>query len=142
MKETTGKLARFATATALTAALAGAAIAPAAAQQHSPAGGPHSYTCSNQGGGPNHTVNCSGLITVNNVLNRTTVNIGDVYVLTGAQLSDLQAALVNVADNNVNAPITVQLLNLETAAITTYLQKFSIVVLPVNVGVCAGSICV
>ncbi|MGW7461872.1 preprotein translocase subunit TatB [Streptomyces sp. NPDC054797] len=136
------KLARFATATALTAALAGAAVAPATAQQHSPTSGPHSYTCSNQGGGPNHTVNCSGLITVNNVLNGTTVNIGDVNVLTGTQLSDLQAALVNVADNNVNAPVTVQLLNLETAAINTYLQKFNIVVLPVNVGVCAGSICV
>ncbi|MFI6415344.1 hypothetical protein [Streptomyces sp. NPDC050585] len=62
--------------------------------------------------------------------------------LTGTQLSDLGAALVNVADNNVNAPVTIQLLNLETAAINTYLQKFNIVVLPVKVGVCAGSICV
>ncbi|MFD3808666.1 hypothetical protein ACFWTC_35020 [Streptomyces sp. NPDC058619] len=83
------KLARFATATALTAGLAGAAVAPAMAQQHSLASGPHSYTCSHQGGGPNHTVNCSGLITVNNVLNGTTVNIGDVNVLTGTRARPL-----------------------------------------------------
>ncbi|MET9958114.1 preprotein translocase subunit TatB [Streptomyces sp. NPDC006326] len=140
-KETTVKLARFATMTALAAALAGAAVAPAAAQQNS-ATTTHPYACSNQGGGPSHTVNCSGLITVNNVLNGTTVNIGDLNVLNGTQLNDLQVALANVADNNVNAPVTVQLLNLETAAITTYLTKFGITVLPVNVGVCAGSICV
>ncbi|MFD3875737.1 preprotein translocase subunit TatB [Streptomyces sp. NPDC058623] len=133
------KLARFATATALAAALAGVAIAPAAAQ---PTTTTHPYSCSNQGGGPNHTVNCSGLITVNNVLNGTTVNIGDVNVLNGTQINDLQVALANVADNNVNAPVTVQLLKLETAAISTYLTKFGITVLPVNVGICAGSICV
>ncbi|GGX40985.1 hypothetical protein GCM10010353_65460 [Streptomyces chryseus] len=135
------KLARFATATALAAALAGVAIAPAAAQQPSTTT-THPYSCSNVGGGPGHTVNCSGLVTVNNVLNGTTVNIKDINVLTGTQINDLQVALANVADNNVNAPVTVQLLNLETAAITTYLTKFGITVLPVNVGICAGSICV
>ncbi|MEV5320565.1 preprotein translocase subunit TatB [Streptomyces sp. NPDC052687] len=134
------RLARIAAAAAVTTALTGAAIAPAAAGTN--AGSGHSYTCSNQGGGPDHTVNCSGLITVNNVLNGTTVSIGDVNVLSGTQLSDLQVALANVADNNVNAPVTVQLLNLETAAINTYLSKFGITVLPVNVKLCAGSICV
>ncbi|OEJ23257.1 hypothetical protein AR457_00545 [Streptomyces agglomeratus] len=63
------KLARFATATALAAALAGAAIATAAAQQTRTT--THPYSCSNVGGGPGHTVNCSGLVTVNNVLNGT-----------------------------------------------------------------------
>ncbi|MEV7080042.1 hypothetical protein AB0N88_16075 [Streptomyces sp. NPDC093516] len=70
------------------------------------------------------------------------MSIGDINVLSGTQLSDLQLALANVADNNVNAPITVQLLSLETAAINTYLTKFGITVLPVNLNVCAGSICV
>ncbi|OEJ55239.1 hypothetical protein BGM19_36140 [Streptomyces agglomeratus] len=64
------KLARFATATALAAALAGAAIATAAAQQTRTTT-THPYSCSNVGGGPGHTVNCSGLVTVNNVLNGT-----------------------------------------------------------------------
>ncbi|MFD3682886.1 preprotein translocase subunit TatB [Streptomyces sp. NPDC058613] len=137
----TVKLARFATVTALAAALAGAAVAPAAAQPTSTTTA-HPYSCSNVGGGPNHTVNCSGLITVNNVLNGTTVNIGDINVLNGTQINDLQVALANVADNNVNAPVTVQLLKLETAAISTYLSKFGLTVLPVNVGICAGSICV
>ncbi len=73
---------------------------------------PHSYTCSNQGGGPDHTVNCSGLITVDNVLNGTIVNVGDINVLTGTQLDDLEVSLVNVADKNVNLPVTVQLTNL------------------------------
>ncbi|MGW7456317.1 preprotein translocase subunit TatB [Streptomyces sp. NPDC054797] len=137
------KLARFATATAtaLAAALAGAAVAPAAAQQTSTTT-THPYSCSNVGSGAGHTVNCSGLITVNNVLNGTTVNVGDLNVLNGTQLNDLQVALANVADNNVNAPVTVQLLNLETATINTYLTKFGITVLPVNLNVCAGSICV
>ncbi|MGX1885769.1 preprotein translocase subunit TatB [Streptomyces sp. NPDC055287] len=113
--------------------------APAAAQQTSTT--THPYSCSNAGGGPGHTVNCSGLVTVNNVLNGTTVNIKDINVLTGTQINDLQVALANVADNNVNAPVALQLLPLETAAITTYLTMFGITVLPVNVGICAGSIC-
>ncbi|MGA5900252.1 preprotein translocase subunit TatB [Streptomyces venetus] len=135
------KLAHIATAVAATAALTGAAITPAAAQTDRAATG-HPYTCSNQGGGPNHTVNCSGLITVNNVLNNTTVNIGNINVLSGTQLNDLQVSLANVADNNVNAPITVQLAALETTVVNTYLTKFGITVLPVSVGVCAAGICV
>ncbi|MDJ0464275.1 preprotein translocase subunit TatB [Streptomyces sp. H27-C3] len=135
------KLARLAAATGLAAVLAAGAAAPAGAQQQA-ATSPHNYTCSNQGGGANHTVNCSGLITVNNVLNGTTVNVGDLNVLNGTQLNDLQVALANVADNSVNLPVTVQLLNLENTTITTYLQKFGITVLPVNLNICAGSICV
>ncbi|UFQ19961.1 MULTISPECIES: preprotein translocase subunit TatB [Streptomyces] len=135
------KLARFAAATGLAAALIGAGVAPATAQQHS-AGSPHSYTCSNQGGGPDHTVNCSGLITVNNVLNGTTVNVGDINVLSGNQLGDLEVALTDVADTSVNLPVTVQLANLEVATVDTYLSKFGITVLPVDVKVCVGSVCV
>ncbi|OEJ56827.1 preprotein translocase subunit TatB [Streptomyces agglomeratus] len=135
------KLARFTATAGLAVSLVGAAVAPAAAQQQT-ASSPHSYTCSNQGGGPNHTVNCSGLITVNNVLNGTTVNVGDINVLSGTQLDNLEVALVNVADNNVNLPVTVQLANLEAATISTYLTNFGITVLPVKVNICAGSICV
>ncbi|PCG81898.1 preprotein translocase subunit TatB [Streptomyces sp. WZ.A104] len=134
---------RKAAGCALAGALAVGAFTPAAsAAPTRNATTPHPYSCSNQGGGPNHTVNCSGLITVNNVLNGTTVNIGDVNVLSGTQLNDLEVALVNVADNNVNLPVTVQLLNLESTAVTTYLSKFGIAILPVDVNICAGSICV
>ncbi|MFD3717019.1 hypothetical protein [Streptomyces sp. NPDC058674] len=98
------KLARFATATALAAALAGAAVAPAAAQQTTTT---HPYSCSNVGSGAGHTVNCSGLITVNTVLNGTTVNTGDLNGLNGTQINDLQVTLASVADNNVNAPVAV-----------------------------------
>jgi hypothetical protein len=141
MKEKSVRLARFAATTGLAAALVGVGVAPATAQQHS-SSSPHSYSCSNHGGGPDHTVNCSGLITVNNVLSGTTVNVGDINVLSGNQLDDLEVALVNVADNNVNLPVTVQLANLEVATVNTYLSKFGITVLPVNVKICAGSICV
>ncbi|MGQ5640922.1 MULTISPECIES: preprotein translocase subunit TatB [unclassified Streptomyces] len=135
------KLARFAATAITAAALTGAAVAPAAAQQQRPATS-HPYTCSNQGGGANHTVNCSGLITVNNVLDNTTINVHDINVLNGTQLNDLQVALANVADNNVNAPITTQLTALQTAVVNTYVTQFGVTILPVNVGVCALSICV
>ncbi|WP_073224360.1 preprotein translocase subunit TatB [Streptomyces sp. NBRC 110465] len=126
----------------LAGALALGAFAPAASATARSATTPHPYSCSNQGGGPNHTVNCSGLITVNNVLNGTTVNIGDVNVLSGTQLNDLEVALVNAADNNVNLPVTVQIANLENTVVATYLSKFGIALLPVNVNICAGSICI
>ncbi|MEV6959128.1 preprotein translocase subunit TatB [Streptomyces sp. NPDC051207] len=135
------KLARFAAALGATAALTAAAVTPAVAQQHSSTS-PRDYTCSNQGGGPDHSVICSGLITVNNVLNGTTVNIGDINVLNDTQLSDLEIALVKVADNNINAPVTVQVAALETAVVNTYLTKFGIAVLPIKVNVCAVSVCV
>ncbi|MET8454468.1 preprotein translocase subunit TatB [Streptomyces sp. NPDC005209] len=131
------KLARMAAVTAVAAVLTGGAFMPSAS-----ANGSHSYTCSNQGGGPNHTVNCIGTITVNNVLNNTTVVVKDVNVLNGTQLNTLQNALVNVSNNDVNAPVSVQIGDLQTAVITTYLQNFSITVLPVNISVCDGSICV
>ncbi|MEU9984065.1 hypothetical protein [Streptomyces sp. NPDC050856] len=76
------------------------------------------------------------------MLNGTTVNVGDINVLSGNQLDDLEVALVNVADNNVNLPVTVQLANLEVATVNTYLSKFGITVLPVNVKICAAGVCV
>ncbi|MEU0663961.1 preprotein translocase subunit TatB [Streptomyces lavendulocolor] len=129
-----------ATATLVSSLLSAGAL-PASAQQQNTTS-PHSYTCSNQGGGPNHTVNCSGLITVNNVLNGTQVNVGDINVLSGNQLDTLELALVKAADNSVNLPVTLQVANLEKTAINTYLTKFGIAVLPVKVEICAGSICV
>ncbi|MFC4611551.1 hypothetical protein ACFO9E_27755 [Streptomyces maoxianensis] len=86
-------------------------------------------------------MNCSGVITVNDVLNGTTINVGGISALSGTQINGLQAALVNVADNNVNAPVTVQIGALETSVITT-LAGYGKTVLPTNVNVCAASICV
>ncbi|AWK12050.1 preprotein translocase subunit TatB [Streptomyces spongiicola] len=125
------KIARVAAAAAA-AFLAGGLFAPAASASSS-----HPYTCANQSIG----VNCSGVITVNDVLNGTTVNIGGISALNGTQINGLQTALANVANNNVNAPVTVQIGALETTAITT-LAGYGKTVLPTNVNVCAGSICV
>ncbi|MGV9245544.1 preprotein translocase subunit TatB [Streptomyces sp. NPDC003710] len=133
------KLARMAAVTAVTAVLTGGALAPSASATPATS---HPYSCSNQGGGANHTVNCSGLITVNNVLNGTTVNVHDINVLNSAQLNTMQNALVNVSDNDVNLPVTVQIGNLQTAVVSTYLKNFGITVLPAKVSVCAGSVCV
>ncbi|MEU7061259.1 preprotein translocase subunit TatB [Streptomyces sp. NPDC046197] len=130
------KLARMAAVTAAAAVLTGGALATSASASS------HPYSCSNQGGGPNHTVNCSGLITVNNVLNGTTVDVHDVNVLNGTQINTLQNALANVSDNDVNLPVTVQIGHLQTAVINTYLKNFGITVLPANISVCAGSVCV
>ncbi|MDJ0346476.1 preprotein translocase subunit TatB [Streptomyces sp. H10-C2] len=113
-------------------ALIGGIFAPSASATSS-----HPYSCSNQSVG----VNCSGLITVNDTLNGTTVNVGGISALNGTQISGLQTALANVSDNNVNLPVTVQLSALETSTINT-LAGYGITVLPVNVGVCAGSVCV
>ncbi|MEU3342986.1 hypothetical protein [Streptomyces sp. NPDC006668] len=95
------------------------------------------YTCSNQSGG----VNCSGSIIVDDVLNETTVNVSGISALNGTQISGLETALANVADNNVNAPVTVQVGALETSTITT-LAGNGITVVPTSVTVCAGSVCV
>ncbi|GFH39070.1 preprotein translocase subunit TatB [Streptomyces pacificus] len=125
------KIARVAAAAAA-AVLAGGLFAPAASASSS-----HPYTCANQSVG----VNCSGVITVDDVLNDITIDIGGVSALNGTQINDLEIALVNVADNNVNAPVTVQIGALETTVITT-LANYGKTVLPTNVNVCAGSICV
>ncbi|MEU1630262.1 preprotein translocase subunit TatB [Streptomyces sp. NPDC020096] len=130
------KLARMAAVTAVAAVLTGGAFAPSASATS------HPYSCSNQGGGANHTVNCSGLITVNNVLNGTTVDVHDINVLNGTQVNTLQNALATVSDNDVNLPATVQVGDLQTAVVNTYLNDFHLTVLPANVSVCAGSVCV
>lgn len=130
------KLARTA-AVAATIAMTGITFATTAS-----ANSTHNYTCSNQGGGPNHTVNCAGLITVNNVLDNTTVNISDINVLNNTQLGDLQVALANVSDNDVNLPVDVQLLDLQKTVVNTYLSKFGIVLVASDVNVCAAGVCV
>jgi uncharacterized protein YejL (UPF0352 family) len=126
------KLARIAATAGVTAALMGGVFAPAAS-----AGSSREYTCTNQGGGRDHQVTCIGQITTGDVLTGTTINIGDVNVLSDNQLKDLQAALVNVADTKINAPVNLQLIALENAVIKTYLTKFGVTVLPVKVKVCA-----
>ena len=94
------------------------------------------------GGGPNHTVNGSGLITVNNVLNGTTITVGVINVLTDNQLEEIEIALANISDNAVNQNVTLQLLKLEGTVVNAYLQKFDILVKASQVNTCAVSICV
>lgn len=133
--------ARAAMTAAAAAALVGTALVPAAAQSTFAKDAKHSYTCSNKGGGPNHTVNCTGLITANNVLNNTTITVGDVNVLTDLQLKDLDVALARIADNNVNTELHLQLLKLQGGVIDTYLQHFEILLNAGKVKVCAPGIC-
>ncbi|MBT2370196.1 preprotein translocase subunit TatB [Streptomyces sp. ISL-10] len=134
-------LSRVALAAGLAAVLVGGAFAPAA-QAGSAKGSKHTYTCSNRGGGPNHTVNCSGLITVNNVLNNTTVTVGDINVLTDNQLEDLEINLVNAADSTVNQNVALQLLKLEGAVVNTYVQGLDSALFTGRVTVCAMRFCV
>ncbi|MEU0942331.1 preprotein translocase subunit TatB [Streptomyces canus] len=133
--------ARVAMTAAATAALVGTALVPAAAQPTLAKDAKHTYTCSNKGGGPNHTVNCTGLITVNNILNNTTLTVGDVNVLTDLQLKDLDVTLARIADNNVNTDLRLQLLKLRGTVIDTYLQHFDILLDAGKVKICALSIC-
>lgn len=133
-------LARVALTAGVAAALVGGALTPAA-QAGSAKDSKHTHTCSNKGGGQNHTVNCFGLITVNNVLNNTTITVGDVNVLTDNQLGEIEIALANASDNSVNRNVSLQLLKLEETVVNTYLQKFDIVLNVGKVNVCALSIC-
>ncbi|OAH09841.1 hypothetical protein [Streptomyces jeddahensis] len=135
-------LARVALTAGVAAALAGGALTPAAAQVSSPKDAKHTYTCSNKGGGPNHTVNCFGLITVNNVLNNTTITVGDINVLTDNQLDEIEIALATASGNSVNQNAAIQLLKLEGTVLNTYLQNFDIVLNASKVNVCALSVCV
>ncbi|KPI22088.1 hypothetical protein OV450_7505 [Actinobacteria bacterium OV450] len=129
------KFARLAAVTAITALLTGGALAPSASADNA-------YTCNNQGVGVGHTVSCLGVITVNNVLDNTTVTVHDVNVLNGTQLNNLQVALVNVSNNNINVPVNIQLVNLQNTVVSTYLTQFGITVPVTAVNVCAGSICI
>jgi len=136
-------LGRVALTAGVAAALTVAALTPTvAAHTSSATDSKHTYTCSNKGGGPNHTVNCSGLITVNNVLNNTNIAVGDINVLTDNQLEEIEIALANTSDNAVNQKVTLQLLKLEGTVGNTYLQKFDTLVKASQVNVCALSICV
>ncbi|MEU2718806.1 preprotein translocase subunit TatB [Streptomyces sp. NPDC007205] len=133
------KLARLAAVTTIAAVITGGVLAnPASANS------PHTYTCSNQGGGPNHTVNCSGLITVGDLLsdNKINISVKDINVLNDTQLNTLQTALVNVSDNSIFLPLAIQLTNVQGAVLDTYLRNFNVKVLPTDVTVCVGSICV
>jgi hypothetical protein len=135
------RLAQFVAAAGVTAALLCAVGDPAAIaqpqRQPRSASKGHSYTCSNKGGASNHTVYCIGQMTFNNVLNETTVNIGDPKILSDSQIGDLQLALVNISDNDVNVDVNVQLADLEKAVIVTYLEKFAVTLTADKVEICA-----
>ncbi|GAA4608569.1 hypothetical protein BJY16_006908 [Actinoplanes octamycinicus] len=85
--------------------------APAtAAPAMSSGNGNKNYTCTNQGGGKDHKVNCVGTVNDNNV----TVTVGDVNVLSGTQLVALQNVL-----NNAGVDVTV----IKTAVAGFYLTN-------------------
>jgi hypothetical protein len=123
-------------------ALMGGALTPTAAAQAGTAkDSRHTYTCSNKGGGPNHTVNCNGLITVDNVLSNITISVGDINILSDNQLNQLEIALANTSDNAVNQNVGLELLKLEGTVVNTYLQEFNTVLDIGKVKVCALSFC-
>ncbi|WP_188192447.1 preprotein translocase subunit TatB [Nonomuraea sp. SYSU D8015] len=126
------KIASITAAAGIAAALMGGVFAPAASADSN-----HKYTCTNQGGGPNHRVTCIGNITLSNALNDTTINVGDVNVLSDIQLRNLEAELVEVADNHVNAPVLVQLAALQEAVVNVYRNRLGIIVLPSAINVCS-----
>jgi hypothetical protein len=113
------KIGRLAAAVGFCAVLAGGAFAPSAMATTTSG---HEFACSNSGSGINHVVNCVGKITDNNVLKDVTVTVGDINVLNNTQLSDLEVALANVSDNDVNLPVTIQKVDLTAATVTSYLK--------------------
>ncbi|WP_129312281.1 hypothetical protein [Streptomyces sp. L2] len=132
------KLVRLAAAASVAALMTGGVlVSPASA---APA---HDYSCSNQGGAADHTVNCSGLITIADVLsdNKVNISVKDIDVLNDAQLATLETALTKVAGNDILLPSTIQLADLQLAVVNTYVNDFKIKLSPANVMVCIGRIC-
>lgn len=119
-----------------TQAVAAPGSAPAAVTQSSSSGGKN-YTCTNQGGGPNHKVTCVGTINGNNV----TVNVGDINVLSGNDLKLLQTVLNDVTVQVVNLDVDTQIKQIEAAVLNFYVAKLLIPITVDKIQVCVAATC-
>ena len=121
-----------------TAAPAAAALgnSPAASAQASKPSGKN-YTCSNQGGGPNHKVTCIGTVNGNNV----TVNVGDVNVLSSNNLILLQNVLNNATLQVANLDVDTQIKQIEASVLTFYVTKLLIPITLDKIQVCIALKC-
>lgn len=131
------KIAKLMAATAFTTAMIAGAVSPSATAEGRGAAGSHTYVCANKGGGPNHTVNCTGAIIVNSTVSDTTVNVVDQHVLNNGQINDMQVGLTNVSNNNANRPVQAQLHRLENTVIAPYVRNFGSGISVNNIQVCA-----
>ena len=121
------------TATQAAAAPTGA---PAASTQSSSSSGKN-YTCTNQGGGPNHKVTCIGTINGNNV----TVNVGDVNVLSNNDLKLLQTVLNDVTVQVKNLDVDTQIKQIEASVLNFYISKLIIPITLDKIQVCIAAKC-
>jgi hypothetical protein len=121
----------------LAAGMAGATAAQAgAAANNGGSNGQKNFTCTNQGGGPNHTVYCGGILNGNTV----TVNVADGTVLSDSQLTTLDAALDNEAVLISGLDPATQVKDIDVTVVDTYLTKFNLVLLISKVTTCVGSV--
>ncbi|MEU4564810.1 hypothetical protein AB0F72_41055 [Actinoplanes sp. NPDC023936] len=95
------------------------------------------YTCSNQGGGPNHKVTCIGTVNGNNV----TINVGDVTVLNNTNLTLLQNVLNDVTVQVATLDIDTQIKQIEAAVLTFYVSKLLIPITVDKIQVCVAVKC-
>ncbi|MDI6102725.1 hypothetical protein QLQ12_29310 [Actinoplanes sp. NEAU-A12] len=119
-----------------TQAAAAPGSAPAASTQASKPSGKN-YTCSNQGGGPNHKVTCIGTVNGNNV----TVNVGDVNVLSNNNLTLLQNVLNDVTVQVANLDVDTQIKQIEASVLTFYVSKLLIPITVDKIQVCVAVKC-
>jgi hypothetical protein len=119
----------------LLAGLAGASAAQANGHGGgSGSGGGKNFTCTNQGGGPDHTVYCGGILNGNTV----NVNVGDVNVLSGDQLSVLENSLDNEVIIVKDLDVVTQVKDIDLDVVTVYLTHFNIPILISKVKTCVG----
>ena len=95
------------------------------------------YTCSNQGGGPNHKVTCIGTINGNNV----TVNVGDINILSGNDLTLLQNVLNDVTVKVANLDVNTQIKSIKTAVLNFYVGSINIPITLDRIQVCIAAKC-
>lgn len=120
---------------ALLGVVAGLAGTSAAYAGGSGTSGSKGYTCSNQGGGPNHKVVCGGVLSGNDV----TIDINDVNVLSGDQLTVLEGSLDNL--NIANLDQVTQITDIKDTIVSVYENDFDIPLSLSEIGVCVGLIC-
>lgn len=120
-----------------TATQAGAAANTAPTTVTSSSSGSKYYTCTNQGGGPNHKVTCIGTINGNNV----TVNVGDITILSGNDLTLLQNVLNDITVQVATLDVAAQLKAIELAVANFYLHNLHIPITVDDIQVCIAAKC-
>ncbi len=122
----------------LVAGLAGATAAQAGTPRNNGgSGGQKNFSCTNQGGGPNHTVYCGGILNGDTL----TVTVGDVNVLSDNQLTALEDSLDNEVIVVKDLDPATQVKDIDLSVVNVYLTKFNLTLLVSKVISCSGSVC-